>query len=130
MSRQGFLVAAFSVGALGAGACYREASSPPQPVSYGWSVQEPMRVLGPPGGAGDPGTVYPEPRTSQAPQAPGMPGYPAGYPEGYPEGYPPDSTAPDSTPPDSVAVPQGSTDPAAPGYATGAVTDAEIDATL
>jgi hypothetical protein len=109
---------------------------------------DPMVVAGPPGGAIDPGYGYPGQEgdlegQAQAPQAPGMPGYPAGYPSGYPGG-----AAPDSVPPGvenaaadvtigaagGVAVegqvPAPSADPADPGYVMGSVTDQEIDTTL
>ena len=103
-----------------AAGCYREVSSPAQPVSYGWSTPEPTTVAGPPGGGADPG--YND-------QSPDQPGYPQGYPDGYPGGSIPPGAgteygqqAPDA--PDATPTPYDD-----PG-ATGSVNDSEIDSTL
>ncbi|MGN6104817.1 MAG: DUF6600 domain-containing protein, partial [Kofleriaceae bacterium] len=106
---------------------------------------EPEVVAGPPGGGMDPGYGYPDPSAggyAEVATNTVSPGYPSGYAPGYPSGYPdgyPDGSAPDSVPvgveSSSGAViggvdAVGGAPGASIGMYTGAVNDAEIDATL
>ena len=84
--------------------CYREYASDTTTPTF---VPEPISVVGPPGGAIDPGY-----------------GYEVTNENGYPSGTPKDSSDvldPGTEPP---------TDPQSPEYVTGSVTDSEIDQTL
>ena len=98
---------------------------PQQPAQS--TMPEPVQTSGPPGGSMDPQYGYQQP-----PQQ-----YPQQYPQGDPQAQDPQGYAQGPGPQVEADVefsgdqiPEPSTDPNAPGYATGDVDDNEIDQTL